>query len=56
MTGTALSQYFNWVDAHLKTVEYGSISLSFIICDGQVTRVDKQLSEMDKFQLTKKQS
>lgn len=55
MTGTALSQYFNWLDAHLKTVEYGSISLNFVVCDGVVTRVDKQINETDKYQLKPKQ-
>jgi hypothetical protein len=56
MTGTALTSIFNWVDAKLKTIEYGSISISFMVCDGQVTRVDKQISETEKISLTKKQS
>jgi hypothetical protein len=54
MTGTALSQYFNWLDAHLKTVEYGTVSVSFTVCDGVVTRVDKEIKESDKIALTKK--
>jgi len=54
MTGTALSQYFNWLDAHLKTVEYGTVSVSFTVCDGVVTRVDKEIRESDKIALPKK--
>jgi hypothetical protein len=54
MTGTTLSQYFNWLDAHLKTVEYGTVSLSFTVCNGSVTRVDKEIKESDKISLPKK--
>ena len=54
MTGTALTSLFNWVDAKLKTIEYGSISISLTVCDGQVTRVDKQISETEKIALQNK--
>jgi hypothetical protein len=54
MTGTVLSQYFNWLDAHLKTIEYGTVSVSFTVCDGVVTRVDREIKESDKIAIPKK--
>jgi len=53
MTASALSPYFDWLDAKLKTVEYGTISVSFTICDGAITRIDKQVNETEKYSLDK---
>lgn len=54
MTGTALSSIFDWIDAKLKVIEYGSISFSFTIIDGQVTKVDRVISEPVKIALQSK--
>jgi len=54
MTGTALTTLFNWTDAKLRTIEFGTVSITLTVCNSQVVKVDKMVSESEKFQLKQK--
>lgn len=55
MTPTALSVYTDWLKEHLNLTEWGRVSISFTICNGQVTDVACESVETKHFPMKPKQ-
>lgn len=50
---SALSPYFDWLAGKLSAVEFGTVSVSFVVSEGQLVRVDREIKESDKIRLDK---
>ena len=53
-TGTSINSYLEWVKSELNKKQWGEISISFVINNGQVVDVKKTSMDHDHFQLAKK--
>jgi hypothetical protein len=53
-TGTSIESYLDWAKNEIDKKEYGEVSLKFIICSGQIVKVEKMSLDNDKFELKRK--
>jgi hypothetical protein len=53
-TGTTIESYIDWMKKELEKKNYGEVSLTFIICRGQVTDVKKISMDNDHYKLEAK--
>ena len=52
-TGTSVIDYLEWVKAELEKKKWGSVSIEFTICGGQITDVRKGSFDNDHFNMRK---
>ena len=53
-TGTTIENYIDWMLRETAFKEYGEASLKFVICRGQVVKVEKQSLATEQIPLQKK--
>lgn len=53
-TGTSIGAYIEWVKSELEKKKWGSVGITFTICNGQIVDVEKISMDRDHFQLDKK--
>jgi len=52
-TGTSVIAYLDWVKRELEKKRWGSVGITFTICNGQVVDVEKASVDKDHFQMVK---
>jgi hypothetical protein len=52
-TGTTVIAYLDWVKRELERKRWGSVGITFTICNGQVVDVEKASIDKDHFQMAK---
>ena len=53
-TGTSVVAYLEWVKRELDKKRWGSVGITFTVCNGQIVDVEKASVDKDHFQMTRK--
>jgi hypothetical protein len=54
-TSTAIKTYINWLEQKLAETEWGEVSISFTICNSQITDIRKGSIDSEHYPMKKKE-